>query len=403
MLYVAIILLLCFLVYFYDYRQVATGRWFWFIIVTVIFIFLGALRYRVGLDSLDYERFYNNLSPLNFLTQREVDSSRFAPGFVILASFTKLFTDEPVLLYTIQSAFVCIVASWFFKNNTRHIFFALLMFFIFQYTLLVFEQIREAIAVGFFLLAWPAFKSNKWIKWYALSLCAMLFHLSASVMLVLPVILVPGIRYLFIFGKRTWVICTLILIFGFILKARFGQYIQLIAVTQGLENLTTKYEDTNDVNRTINIVGMIGQLIRAVIYPLWALIYFNVIKKSAKKIKQYDRLEMMVMISVYISIVSIGVPIISRINNYFFFFPVILISDWVFNYVILNRRKIKLGFVSWAIFLLPMFALQIYSYWGHINKSGTYKNYMAYYPYTSYLDKEKNAERVRVIHTAKRH
>lgn len=398
MIYLGILILLVYLIYRYDYRRYTEGKLFWMIVVTLIFIVLGGLHYRVGFDSLGYERYFRDLKPLNLLTYKYIESQHFAPGFVILSSFTKLFSEEPVLLYFIQSGFICIVATWFFFKNTQRIFFALLMFYFFLFTLLLFEQIREAMAVGFFLLAWPAFRSNKWWLYYIFSFCAILFHTSASFMFILPIILLPGINQLFIFGRRTWVFCAIVLGAALVLRVTFSQYIHFMAITQSMEELTSKYEDTDYVKGNLNFFGMFAVFVRDIFYPVLALIYFNRVKRWKEGSRDFRRMEMMVMMSIYISLMTIGVPIITRFNNYFFFFPIVLISDWVFQYLVMKKRKVRLSFAYWVLLLLPMFGMQVYSrYANKINKSGTYKTYMAYYPYTSYLDKEKNQQRLIVI------
>ena len=376
----------------------------WIYIILGIFIVLGTLHYRVGYDFPGYERFYDYLSPLNYLSRSEIENSRFAPGFIILASFTKLFSREMIVLNFVYSSFVCGVATWFFYKNTKKIFFALLMFFLFSYTLLIFEQIREAIAVGFFVLAWPFFEKRKWIYWYALSFCAIMFHTSATIMFVLPLILLPGVKQLFVYGKRTYIICSVVLVAAFILQVTFSKYIELLAVTQAMEDMTKAYANTHYVKGNLNIMGIMGQLIRSVVYPLLAMLCLASTNKKRGKERRIRDLEMFVLISIYISLLSIGVPIISRFNNYFFFFPIVIVSDWVFENIKIKNRKVRFNFAYWVLILLPMFFSQFYSYYyTPVNKSGTYKLYMGYYPYTTYLDKAKDANKEKVLSYSRRH
>lgn len=403
MIYLTIIILLSFLIYYYDYCGNNRGRLFWIIIITLILIALGTLRYRIGIDSPGYERFYRNISPLNYITIREIESSRFAPGYVVLGSFAKMLSEEIILLNFIQSAFVCSIVSWFFYKNARHIFLAFLIFFLFCYTLLIFEQVREGIAVGLFLIAFPTFAKRQWIYWYALSFCAIMFHTSATFMFVLPLILLPGVRQLFIYGKRTYIICGVVLVGAFVLQVTFSKYIELLAVTQSMEDMTQKYANTHYVEGSLNPVGIIGQLMRFVVYPLIAL---NCLFVNRDRVKNsYNQtIETFTLLSVYISLLSIGVPIISRFNNYFFFFPILIMSSWVFDYVKIHKKKVKFGFAYWVLFLLPMFGFQLMSYTAGINKTGTYKTYMAYYPYTNQITKEKDINKERTINYAqKRH
>ena len=87
---------------------------------------------------------------------------------------------------------------------------------------------RESLAVSFFLLAWPAFRDEKWIKWYILSCCAVMFHVSAGMMFVLPIFKLPVIRNLFVFGRRTWIIGLGVLVLGVFIQSVFFKYIQLL-------------------------------------------------------------------------------------------------------------------------------------------------------------------------------
>lgn len=400
-IYFLLFLTLIILSYFYDYKEQERGRRVWLYITIIFLILLGTLHYRVGFDSVAYERFYNNLTPLNYIKLKEIESYRYAPGFVVLASLTKIVSPDLILLNLIQSSFICGIVAWFIIKNTKKIFFALLMFYVFLFTLLVFEQIREAISVGFFLLAWPAFKKRNWIIWYLLSFCALLFHTSAYIMLGLPLILLPGIKQFFLFGKRTFLFSIIILSLAFFLRITFSKYIELLAVTDSMEELTAKYADTTYVKGNLNIVGLIAMIIKTVLYPFLALIYFYKIRYTRHS--HLQDLEMFTLISIYISLLSLGVPIIGRLNNYFLIFAIIIISDWIFNYIPLKGKKIRLGFSTWAIILLPLFAIQIYTaYFPNLNKSGTYKNYMAYYPFTTYLDKQKDATKEKVLNYARR-
>lgn len=403
MLYLIIFLLLCFLVYRYDYKRIEEGRLFWLIGITVIFIVLGGLHYRLGYDTVAYERFYDKIPPLDKFKLRDFEKFRYNHGFILLSSFTKLFTDSIVLLNFIQASFVCGVITWFFKQNTRNPFFALLLFFIFLFSLLIFEQVREAIAVGFFLLAWPSFRDRKWLKWYALSLCALAFHTSATLMFVLPVILLPGIRQLFVFGKRTFFLCAFVFAIAFIIQASFYRYIELIALTESSQQLISQYEGTHYLKGNLNIVGIVSQLIRLVLYPFLALYFLNSIHKSKSVSQDLYKIEVFVLTSIYISIFSVAVPIISRFNNYFFFFSILLMSDWIFSLLRFHGKKVRFKFGFWAFIFLPLFMIQIYSsYWSNINKSGTYKTYMIYYPYTSHLDQEKDETREKIFTYSRR-
>lgn len=57
-----------------------------------------------------------------------------------------------------QAILVNIILFWFIKRNTKNIFFAVLIYYVFLYTNFMCEVMREACAVSMFLLSWEYFK-----------------------------------------------------------------------------------------------------------------------------------------------------------------------------------------------------------------------------------------------------
>lgn len=395
MLYLFVFLLFFVLSFRYDYMQAERGRKFWIITTLIILILIAGLRYRIGTDSINYASYFRDQNSLLDLRDSDFDASRFAPGYIYLTSFVKLFTEEFVVVQLIQSIFVNCVIFWFMYKYCRHFFFGMLIFLFYEYYLLLFEQMREGIAVAFFLLAWPAFKEKKWLIWYLLSVVALFFHISAIIMFFLPLLYVPGIKQLFIFGGRTWIVAIGVLIIAIAVQAVFFRYIQMIALTDSMAERAETYESNALSGSILNFGGIISVIIRNILYPVLAL-YF--LQRNHKLAGNYSNRfipeEGFALMSVYVSIFSIVVAIVSRYNNYFFFFAILMMSDWAFSKIKTERKSLKLRFSYWVILFLPMFAFQFYSsYLANLNKSGTIKNYSLYYPYASYFDQTLDEKR----------
>lgn len=400
MIYLIILFLLLFLSFRYDYLKKMEGKNLWFIVIFLIFVFLAGLRYRVGSDTLMYIKSYAKLHPINLLTLQDLRETRFAPGYVILTSIFKAITPDFTLFQIFHALIVNSVVFWFIKKNTRNIFFALFLFYIFLYLLFCFQQMRESLAVSVFLLAWPAFKEGKWLWWYLAACLAVTFHISAFIMFILPVIGFPGIRQLFVFGWRTPVICLIILVFGFVIQTVFFKYIEAVAITESMMERATAYDKSSIGSASFNINNLIGKSIQWLIYPILAMacIFGNKFKHQGfLSLIGGKKIEMMAIMSLYVTAFAVAIPIMGRYNNYFFIFLIIILSDWIFSYIPVSGKKLKLGFFSWIIFFLPMLALQIGGYFAPVNKSGTLNNYMIYHPYNSYFDQERNLEREKAI------
>ena len=77
MIYLIILLGLFFLTYVYDYRQFSRGRIVWLVVVLIVFILLGGLRYRIGTDTVNYIFDYRLVPPLDKLTSSYFSTTRY--------------------------------------------------------------------------------------------------------------------------------------------------------------------------------------------------------------------------------------------------------------------------------------------------------------------------------------
>lgn len=407
MIYLFIFILLGWLIYYYDYKNENNGFKLWFFVTLLIFILVGGLRYRIGGDTVVYLRYYNDLHPIGSISGIDFTKSRFAPGFVIITSIFKTFTEDFTYFQIFHSIIINTVIFFFVKKYCRHFFFCILIYFFYLYVYLVFEQIRESLAVAIFLLAWPWFRNKEWWKWYLASLLAFMFHVSAIIMFILPVITLPGIREIFKFGKRTWYICLILLVIAYVVQTTMFKYIELISVTESMLDRVQTYGELHRSN-VFNINRVIGTIIQYIAYPLLAMYVIYFMRKSGlsyfKDDNELNKECMMALMSVYISIFSIFVGIFVRYNNYFYLFAAIIISDWVFTRIYLFKKFLRMGYLYWILLFLPMLTLNIYyTYMTPVNKSKTLYNFMRYYPYSSVLDKKIDTDREKTIRYYERH
>lgn len=401
MIYLFIFILLLFFIYLYDYKRESRGYRLSFYILLVIFIAVAGLRYRIGGDTPTYMKFFENIHPLGSLSDTDFSKSRFAPGFVLLTSTVKTFSADFVFFQFIHAIIVNCVVFMFIKKHCEHIFFCILLFFSYLYVFLLFEQVRESFAVAIFLLAWPAFKKGIWWQWYLAALLAFMFHVSAFIMFLLPLICLPGIRELFKFGKRTWYICLFVFIIGIVVQTTLFRYVEMIALTESMIDRVQAYENVKRSD-VLNINRILGMLIQYIAYPLLALHFIYKRKENgdmvSSKEKNIGKETMMTLMSVYISILTIFIGILIRYNNYFFLFAAIMMGDWIFTNLYTVRKYVRMGFVYWMLVFLPMFSINFYfTYLTPVNKAGTLYNYMRYYPYSSVIDQTVDDQRERTI------
>lgn len=401
MIYFIIFLLLLGLSYFYDYKGQRRGYEISFYLVLVVFILFAGLRYKVGGDTGTYMKFFDRLPPLSSIKAVDFASTRFAPGFVVFTSTIKNFTGDVVWFQLIHSLIVNSVIFFFLRRNCKHLFFALFLFFNYLYLYLLFEQVRESLAVAIFLLFWPAFKKKIWWQWYIGAFLAFMMHVSAFILFLLPLIYLPGIRKVFTFGKRTLWICLGVFIMAIVIQKTLFRYVEMISVTETMMDRVQAYGEM-ERSGGFNLNHIIGSIIQFIAYPLIALFYLNK-KRTIRNIENdtsepEPKEDMMALMSVYISIFSIFVGILIRYNNYFFIFAIILMSNWAFTQVNNVKSGIRIGYLYWVFIFLPMLGFNFYStYYASVNRNGTLKAYMMYYPYYSVLDPQEDHNRQRTI------
>lgn len=385
--------------YLYDYRKNQKGRLLLWIILLIIFICIPGFRYRMGGDTIQYERFYEMVHTLGNLRLEDFKATRYAPGYILLNSICKTITDDFMMLQFVVSTIVNSVIFYFFWKNTRHIYLALFLYSFLLYLNLNMEVLREALAVSVFLLSWPFFRDGKWLLYYCMCFLAFMFHLSAIFLFVLPLCCIPGIRFIFTFGMRTWLIGGLILVFGFIVNYFFFDFIKSLALAENIMERAETYSKL-DIGgaRSLNLMGFLSKFIKYILYTVLAL-YFLKKNYFDKRIEpeSFEKKEILAVTSIYVSLASVSILILARYNNYLFCFCFILIADWVFSYLLINGKKIRLKFVEWLCIVLPLFFVSLFTFYlNPINKEGTLKTYMLYYPYKNSFTKETDPDREKV-------
>ena len=405
MIYLILLLLILFGVYYYDYRQNYNGRLVFLIFILIYMICLVGFRYRMGIDSIKYENLYNwQQHTIGQLTVDDFKDTRFQPFWVILTALCFTISDEFMLLQFVIAIIVNCTVFYFLWKNTRRIFFAVLLYYFFLYLNLNMEVLREALAVCTFLWAWPFFKKGKWLLYYLMCCVAFLFHLSAIVLFFLPILWIPGIRWFFQMGSRTWIICALVLFLSFAVNYFFFNFIEAVAMTENMVERAQEYSKNDLGGNRLNIFGAVGQLIKFFLYPAVALYFVNLSKKKKGEITMgWNKQVMMTLVALYFALSSVGIAIFSRFNNYFQFFSFLIMSDWIFSILEFKGKRLRLQFLTWIILFLPLFGIAFYTYMlNNYNKDGTLKQYMMFYPYSNQFDKELDPQREKIINYSRK-
>lgn len=386
------------LAYYYDYKKFTSLRSFWLVVMWITAVCIAAFRYRMGVDSVMYEYEYPEMPTLSQLWNYKFSDSRYQPLYIIFTAIPRTFSKDFFGFQLFHAIVVNGVLFWFFNKYTRHVFTALSLYFLTLYFLLNMEVLRESLAVSVFLLAWPFFERKKWILYYIVCTIAVGFHISAILMYLLPVFWLPGLRQLFVFGKRTLIIIALLFGIGFFIQKYFFDFLTVLNLTDNIQERVDAYKDNDLGGSAMSIAGSVAYLVKFAIYPLMALYFISHKKRLRRRFGDnkvdIDPKEYMTMWNVYIACLTLFITIFHRYINYFSPFGILVISDWAFSSVAMGKRIWRYKYYFWVIVFVPLFSLHIYtSFYGSLNKSGTLKRGMIFAPYKSRINPEEDPNR----------
>ncbi len=401
MIYLIIIIILIPLIYHYDYRNHIRNRNLWFNFILLILILVSGLRYRLGVDTLNYVEHYKYSPDLSNFFSTDFSQTRFGIGYLILSSICKSITNDFTLLQLIISTFVNTSILRFFYKNTPRVFSAILLYFCICYLYYNMEIIREAIAISMFLISWRYFVEHLWIKYYLCVLIAFLFHPSSLILVFLPLGFLPVFNRLF---NLNWTTPVWIIIFygvGIFLSIRFFDLLRLINLSQA-DTYADMYEMSDQSNSiNLNILGIISFTTISILYPLvatWCINSGKVRNKFFSDPKYASALYVIIFWSIYFAVFSQSIFILTRFSNYFTPFIVLVISDVLFDRILLSKLnlKLKLSFPLWAILIFPYFLFSMANLFSQYHDT-SYRTIQKYYPYSSVLTKEIDADREKMI------
>lgn len=387
-------MLLLVLSYQYDYLRKGKNKSFWYGFILIVFILIAGLRYRLGVDSIRYEQGFMNYPTIDDLSVFDFLYSSHQPLYLILCSFARFLSDEFWVMQMLHSLLVNVVVFRFFRLNSQNVFLSILLYSIFLYTGFLFEAMRESCAVCMLLLGWEYVKKDRWIVFTIYILLATLFHISAIVLFMLPIL-----RYLHVWdflkiNGLTIVYLGGIFVVGLWLQNVLFDYILQLNMLESMTEKADRYVDTDYAKGQLNIFGIIESCIRQLLIPFFACV---ILKKQGK----LDcNVECMNLVCFTFIVLSFSISIFYRYSNYFYPFAIVAISDTIF------LRKVyatKRSFISvnsypiWCMCIVLIIFLQIrLVYCPTISDTGL-KEYMKYYPYSNVISKELNNNRENVF------
>jgi len=160
----------------------------------LLFVFFGFRDITILNDTSHYYGFYFQKAHILSFRNEPVTTfhllDKFEYGFqVLIHILIKYVSKEPYTIILLSSFVLTIGELWFINKYAHDIakvcFYMLIAGLFFTHYCII----RQAFALMFFYAAFVSFEKGKMLKYYLLTLCACLFHLSAIFLLFLPIII----------------------------------------------------------------------------------------------------------------------------------------------------------------------------------------------------------------------
>lgn len=374
--YVLFILLTFGLSVIYD-RQAEYTRTkkVWYIIVGIYLILLAGFRNGVGGDTQLYMSAFDDVPSswreLNEFISDELLDSGYMPGWSVLVFLCKRWFDSFYAVQLAQALIVNIGILYLFRQYTTHIFLCTLLYGI-SYVFFLFnmEVMREAIAVVLCGLGMHSYlRGDKW-KFYVLVGISILFHISALIVLLFPLVRLKKINI------QIMILAFIASLFLFLLSDVVVNYLPSLLGTQA-NSIVEKIFMYSDI--TLNLFGFIENTILYLVINA-GIVFFAQSSLGEDEQRQKDYAKYMSFYLI-ITILICGFIGFSRFRNYTLIFFLIMLTEFIYHYKsqLYTNAIIKLFVLAGFVFYTGQYYTTYYP------GSHGYK-YEFYYPYTSILD-----------------
>lgn len=264
---------------------------------TLLFVFFGFRDLPILNDTAHYYGHYYEM--LSYLHPGDIFKNdpyeRFEYGYQVLERLLATYVSRNPYTIIMFSSFVFTLCNvMLFKKYTQRVILTLFLFFI---TLAQYSAIRESFAIMVFYLAFESLLKKKYLNYYILVGVAYLFHRSALVLLVFPLLC----------GLRVTRMNVFMVIMGSIaLGTMIFPLLQMVGMSDNI------YFETASNRSTLPI----GQFINTIFYGLMAFSSYKIWKRTPNVVIPKEFVWASVLV-IGLSIVAIPFGIISRYTSYF--------------------------------------------------------------------------------------
>ena len=375
MIYLAIFFLLTFFSLVHDFAHVRKGSDFSYFLSYVVLVSLAAFRYKVGGDTYNYMFMHEFLPSLTEVFSTEVGIEKLQPMWILFSATAKSINDEFYVLQLLHALIVNASIFLFISKNTAHRHTAVLFYYFSIYPYFNFEILRESLAVACFLTSIGFYNSRRWGIYYLINTVAFMFHFSATILLLLPLLqpLKPRIA-----------VMPLIFLACALLNPVMTELIQSTPATA----LLGFYSGYSDYRYTV--WGLLSLFLFSFLAPL---LIAHVARNTFRiECSYYD----MIGKGLLFASLTPLLYIFARFSNYFSIFFVLLSSE-ILHRVVHTRSTHPMRALYTPVVFVCFLGLFTFRYFGDTSKLVPSTRWYSYwYPYYSIFDPDEDPVRERL-------
>ena len=351
---------------------VSRQRKTYYLYLSIFITLLSALRYRLGVDGLEYEdEFYPTVPSLHELFSQDYVLAE-EPLWLLLCSVLKEFTNSFVLYQIVYSIVINSVLLSFIYRKCNYPFISVLIYLTYNYFYLNCELLRQGFAISIFLCIEPYLEKRAYSKYFMGSIIALFFHYSAFFLFIVPLI-----RNITLTHKNMLFTIVVALFIAPIFAYMSSTDLYLLGIYFGDKFHVYASRSEQAVFNTYSII--------TIVIPCILLFLSSKHKRSVNKSDKYLLLYMFfLIISPYFSMAK-------RIGIYFEIYYMVETASYIGNRCLLISDK-ELRLVLFFPVLL-LFTLNYYTWFGIKTFDGKHRQIVAVYPYSSIFSPEKDHAR----------
>lgn len=309
--------------YYNSKLQPTVRKAFLSILCLYIIIILG-LRYRVGVDTINYMYNFKEVKPLSHFFSLRIFEMRMEPGFLFVCSLSKSLGGGFSMVQLIMAAITNICSFFFLYRYCRNVFVGVLVFLFLQWFYFSMEIMREGAAIAIFLLNYRNLEKKRWLLYYLMTIPSLLFHYSAAIVWFFPFARLLKLNYKF------FILCGGILLISPLLE-KISDMLSFLFIAKRFDSYIKNVSELN-----FNFMLMENVKIN---FPAIATLAVYFITK------QKSRVENMLLLHILLAFGIFAIPLLfSRFTNYTTMFVTVALANILCNNISRNIRILLLCF-----------------------------------------------------------